>query len=305
MPVLARTVVIPADGDVFLQWQTAEPSDALDYVLDATAAIPGDLIETLSVSIFPSGAGEMAVSAVSAVLNVATVNTYGGVAGRLYSIRVDATTQLGRFYSWVVYLPVMDPRSNIAPPPAPVADFSAATVWVYSGPARPLPTVLVLPTNPWPLTDDARLITIPPNGKVYLQWPVAEISDFLDYKLNVTAPVVQNGDEISSVLLSIAPYGAGELTTSNLRADGGVIKANLSQGLSGRLYRVKIDVNTLLGRDFSWTVNLPVNADYSIYSVNPPTDTGFGPTSQWALMVLENSQGFWRLEDDLGDWAWG
>ena len=450
--IFARTVVIPADGDAFLQWQTAEPSDALDYVLDATAAIPGDLIAALSVSIFPSGSGEMTVSAVSAVLNVATIRLSGGVAGRLYSIRVDATTQLGRLYSWVVYLPVMDPRSNIAPPPAPVANFGAAVVWVYSGPvrplpaipilpnvtypashdarlvkvpadgnaflqwpaaetsasldyqldltaalpgdlissvsvscapsgsgevvlsnvsatdtvakvtltggvsgrvysvrfdvvtqvgrtlslvvdlhvtgefpsapppspffgaaqtwtysgpARPLPTVPVLPTNPWPLTDDARLITIPLNGKTYLQWPVAEVSDFLDYKLDVTAPVIQNGDEISSILLSIAPSGSGELSASYLRSDGGVIKANLSQGLPGRLYRVRIDVNTLLGRDFSWVVNLPIDANYGVYSVNPPTDPGFGPASQWALMVLQNSQGFWRLENNLGNWAWG
>lgn len=303
--MLARAVVIPSDGDAFLQWQTAEPSEVLDYVLDATAAIPGDLIAALSVSIFPSGSGEMTASAVSAVLNVATIRLSGGVAGRLYSIRVDATTQLGRLYSWVVYLPVMDPRSNIAPSPAPVANFGDAIVWVYSGPVRPLPVVPVPPTNPWPLTDDARLITIPLDGKTYLQWPMAQVSDFLNYKLDVTAPIVQNGDDISSILLSIAPSGAGELSASYLRSDGGVIKANLSQGLAGRLYRVRIDVNTLLGRDFSWVVNLPIDADHEVYSVNPPTDPGFGPTSQWALMVLQNSQGFWRLENNLGNWAWG
>lgn len=305
MPTLARTVVIPASGDAFLQWQTAEPSDVLDYVLDATAAIPGDLIATLSVSIFPSGVGEMTVSALAAVLNVATIRLSGGVAGRLYSIRVDATTQLGRLYSWVTYLPVMDPRSNIAPPPAPVADFGAAVVWTYSGPVRPLPAVTTTPTNPWPPTDDARLITIPLNGKAYLQWPVARVADFLDYKLDVTAPVVQNGDEISSILLSIAPSGSGELTATDLYSEGGLIKANLSEGLPGRLYRIRIDVNTLLGRDFSWVVNLPIEADYAVYSVNPPPDPGFGQASQWALMVLENGQGFWRLESNLGNWAWG
>ena len=277
----------------------------LDYVLDATAAIPDDLIAALSVSIFPSGAGEMTVSTLSSVLNVATIRLSGGVAGRLYSIRVDATSQLGRLYSWAVYLPVMDPRSNIAPPPAPVADFGEAVVWTYSGPARPLPVVTTAPTNPWPVTDDARLITIPLNGKAYLQWPVARISDFLDYQLDVTAPVVQNGDEISSILLSIAPSGSGELTATDLYSEGGLITANLSQGLSGRLYRVRIDVNTLLGRDFSWVVNLPIDAEHAIYSVNPPIDPGFGPSSQWALIVLENGQGFWRLENDLGNWAWG
>ena len=300
MTSAARTLTIPAGGEVFLQWQTAETSDALDYDLDATAAIPGDLISSLAVSVSPSGAGELVAVSASAVLNAVSIQLSDGVSGRLYSVRVDATTELGRSYSWIIYLPVVSPHSTNAPPPPPVAGFGTSVQWVYSGPARPLPAVPTLPTTTYPTDFSGRTIIILKAGNQYLQWPIAEPTDSLGYFLDLSA--VLGDDQISNVSVSARPSGNGELVVGSVSYEVSRINIPLSNGAAGRAYSVRVDVGTLSGRSFSWIPTLPVDA---LYLSPPPIDPGFGPVSSLAVMVLENNQGLWSLENNAGNWVWG
>jgi hypothetical protein len=298
---IARTLTLPASGNAYLQWQSATPSDALDYAIDATAAIQGDLIASLSVAIAPSGAGELTVSAASAILNVVSFTLSGGTAGRLYAVRLDVVTELGRTFSWLAYLPVTDATAtNVPPPPAPVADFGTPATWAYSGPVRPLPAVSSPPTVTYPADFSNRTLIIDPSGSQYLQWPIAQPNDALDYYLDATAII--GTDAITAVFVAAKPSGYGELVIGSPSYLGGVVTVNLSNGAAGRVYSVRIDISTVSGRSFSYVVILPIDM---LYQSGPPPNPGFGPSSQYALIVLENSLGVWELESNAGAWVWG
>jgi len=151
----------------------------------------------------------------------------------------------------------------------------------------------------------ARMVTINPSGRIYLQWPMGEANQQLDYYLDAVAAIYRSGDEISSLQISVAPSGAGELAISYVSMDLGIIRMDFTGGVPGRLYRVRINVNTLLGRDYSWVVNLPISREYAVGPFPVAPDPGFGNIATWAMIVLEDGSGFWRLENDLGNWVWG
>jgi hypothetical protein len=306
MTDFARTVVVDVLGKNFLQWPTAHLGQELDYFVDASAPLAYDLLASVSVSVSPSGAGELQVTDVTVTDSTVRVKFSNGVAGRVYQVRVDATTEIGREFSWVPVLPFSS-EGAIPPFPAPpVADFGAPFVWTYSGPVRPLPPQPVrVPATFTGVPFVSRMTTINPSGQVFLQWPVGEANQQLDYYLDTVAAIYQDGDEISSLQISVAPSGAGELVISYVSMDLGIIRLDFTGGVPGRLYRVRISVNTLLGRDYSWVVNLPISREYAVGPFPVAPDPGFGNIATWAMIVLEDGSGFWRLENDLGNWVWG
>lgn len=150
-----------------------------------------------------------------------------------------------------------------------------------------------------------RTITVDAAGSIFLQWSMAQAADSLDYTLDLSAIFNTTGDIVAQVVVDIAPNGSGELTASNLATDGKAVNVTLSGGVPGRLYRVRFDVGTLSGRQYSWVSLLPISNEYAIYAARPPVNVGFGPAQNWALMELENQQGFWQLESGNGRWVWG
>ena len=232
-----RTIVLNAAGNEFLQWPIAEPADILDYLIDATLAVGNDYIASASVSVTPSGTGEM--SPVSVVVTGAIINVKlsGGVAGRTYLVRIDASTQLLREYSWVVTLPVSAEFASYPLPIAPVAGFGSSVAWSYSGPYRPItPVVPSIPTST-EVTSLARTIAIPKTGNIFLQWPVAEAQEDLDYYLDAAAPISQYADNIHSLSISIAPSGTGELQTTYLNLSGSYdVEVWLSGGVAHDIF---------------------------------------------------------------------
>ena len=148
----------------------------------------------------------------------------------------------------------------------------------------------------------ARTLVLDKNGEQYLQWQIANPADSLDYYVDISQPLA--GDKISNVRVSVSPYGAGELSIDGVRSELDSIQVLLSGGVGGRVYRIKLDVGTLQGREYSWVVILPVEPP-TAGGPPPPEYPGFSESRLWAFMVLENGQGFWRLENNLGDWAWG
>jgi hypothetical protein len=305
-PFTARTINIDAKGINYLQWPLANINDELDYFFDASEPLAYDLLSSVSASVFPSGAGELQITSLTAEGSVIRVQFSGGVAGRIYKIRLNCITELSREFSWFSVLPFSKEGAILPLPIAPIADFGTPVVWNYSGPVRPIP---VQPTRP-PVTFNAapylaRTVTINPRGENYLQWPIGAANDELDYYLDTVAAIYHNGDEISSLRISTAPSGTGEISISNISMNDGIIRIDFTGGVPGRLYRVRVDVNTLLGRDYSWIINLPISKEYFAGPFPVAPNPGFGTVATWAMIALENGQGFWRLEDDLGNWVWG
>jgi hypothetical protein len=151
----------------------------------------------------------------------------------------------------------------------------------------------------------ARTVTIDSQGINYLQWPISAANQNLDYYLDTYEAIYKNGDQISTVSISVAPSGTGEISVLGVDMEDANIRIDFSGGVPGRLYRVKVNVSTLFGREYSWVVNLPINKEYFAGPFQIAPDPGFGPANTWAMIVLENGQGFWRLENDLGNWVWG
>lgn len=151
----------------------------------------------------------------------------------------------------------------------------------------------------------ARTLVIDKRGINYLQWPLAAPNQRLDYYLDAFLAVNNDGDEISSLRISSAPSGSGELSIVSVDMNDGIIKIVTEGGVPGRVYKIKFQVNTLLGRDYCWFANLPIQPNYFAGPFQIAPDPGFGEVDTWATIVLENGEGFWRLENDLGNWVWG
>jgi len=306
----ARTVAVDAAGTVYLQWPTAEIYDSLDYCLDASAAITNDHITFVAVSASPSGTGELVPSAVSVVGMLVEMTLSDGVAGRMYQVRVDITTQTGREYSWLVGLPINPENATYPLPLAPDPGFGLSSTWTYSGPTRPINPV-VTPSLGVSVTDSSsRTVVLSPSGFDYLQWPVAEPLEDLDYYLNVAAPLTQFNDSISTLTVSVAPSGTGELQPTYLNtfdSEQHIIELWLSGGVPGRVYTVRVDMVTINARTFSWLVTLPIDLQYAVPPIPLPPNPGFGPPLPWANVPieLESGLGFWELENGTGAWFWG
>lgn len=89
-----------------LSWPVKEPDAYLDYSYDATADLASDELVSVSVSVAPSGTGEMVPASVSFTLGVVTVWLSGGVGGRNYVVKIDGTCVSGRVFEWVIGIQV-------------------------------------------------------------------------------------------------------------------------------------------------------------------------------------------------------
>ena len=151
----------------------------------------------------------------------------------------------------------------------------------------------------------SRTLTILATGSQFLQWEMADATDALDYYLDMSAVLAPTGDQISSAQVSCAPSGTGELTISTVSVDGDVVRMDLTGGVFGRVYRVRVDVGTLQGRSYSWLAILPIAMLGAVYAQPVAPNPQFGDAVSWFAMVMENAGGFWQLENGNGSWIWG
>lgn len=101
-----------------LCWPVKDPSDVLDYVLDASPAllgVEGDGIVTLDVQIAPQESGGLILNSSSVDGDRAILWMSGGVAGHIYSITLGLGTTNGRYLLRSVSLPVQA-LAQMAPP---------------------------------------------------------------------------------------------------------------------------------------------------------------------------------------------
>lgn len=117
-PSLARLVCLDGYGPRVrgvgtgccdLWWPVKDPSDVLDYVLDAAPAllgVEGDGIVTLDVQIAPQESGGLVLNSTSVDGDRAVLWMSGGIAGHTYSVTLGIGTANGRHLFRSVSLPV-------------------------------------------------------------------------------------------------------------------------------------------------------------------------------------------------------
>ena len=109
-----------------------------------------------------------------------------------------------------------------------------------------------------------------------LRWPVAGADANLDYYIDFTAAIIDAGDTIAAVGVSVAPSGAGELSVATVTIEGNIVGAWLSGGVAGRDYTIRNDVTTVAGRTFEALVGLLVDPATAAFPLPDPPSTSFG-----------------------------
>jgi hypothetical protein len=120
-----RGAALPAP--VPLTWPPKDPSDVLDYEIDATQALlgnDGDVITSVSVLIEPPD--ELLPGQVFADGPVAVMWFSNGLAGTTYVVQVTLGTAAGRVIGRAVLLPVQSLATAPAQPATPGASAAAA-----------------------------------------------------------------------------------------------------------------------------------------------------------------------------------
>ena len=93
-----------------LSWPVKDPGDTLDYVVDFSRALAGDVgdgIATLDVAITPANSGDLSLAFSRADGDQAILWLTGGFSGVTYAVTVVVGTQSGRTLSRSIGLPVL------------------------------------------------------------------------------------------------------------------------------------------------------------------------------------------------------
>ncbi len=110
-----------------LSWPPKDPSDVLDYEIDASQALlgnDGDTVASLSVSVQPPDEllpGQSFVDGQTAIVWFS-----GGVAGTTYVVQATLMTAAGRTIGRAILMPVQALATDAAPPATPGASAQAA-----------------------------------------------------------------------------------------------------------------------------------------------------------------------------------
>jgi hypothetical protein len=102
-----------------LVWPIKDAGDVLDYSLDLSAALAGDVtdqVATVAVAIQPNGAaGDLQVGRIVGSGTSAVVWLSAGVAGTTYAVQLTIGTLKGRVIGRTVLLPVQQLAATPAP----------------------------------------------------------------------------------------------------------------------------------------------------------------------------------------------
>ncbi len=122
---LPRGAAIPAAAP--LSWPAKDPSDVLDYEVDASQALlgnDGDTITSVTVAVQPPD--ELLPGQSFTDGQTAVVWLSGGVAGTTYVVQLTLGTGSGRVIGRAILLPVQPLATAAAPPATPGASLAAA-----------------------------------------------------------------------------------------------------------------------------------------------------------------------------------
>ncbi len=92
-----------------------------------------------------------------------------------------------------------------------------------------------------------------------LNWPTKDPNDILDYQLSISPALIGNeGDAIATLDVAIYPDNPGDLTLSQVQADGHSAVLWLSGGQAGTVYTITVLISTINGRALQRSILLPV-----------------------------------------------
>jgi hypothetical protein len=92
-----------------LQWPPKDPDDMLDYTLDFSLWLNGDVISNASSTVDFATSASLSVYKVDFSSGVKVISwLQGGTSGDIASVNVIASTSLGRTKEVTVVLPIMD-----------------------------------------------------------------------------------------------------------------------------------------------------------------------------------------------------
>lgn len=127
--------IVPSDLPP-LVWPAKDPGDVLDFALDATAALAGDItdrIATVNVTVVPQVSGaDVQLGNVVADATVVVMWLSSGQAGTVYAIQITLSTLNGRIIGRTVLLPVLE-MAAIAPPASVLTTDAGAIVTDQNG----------------------------------------------------------------------------------------------------------------------------------------------------------------------------
>ncbi len=93
-----------------LTWPVKDPGDTLDYVVDLSRVLAGDVgdgVATLDVAISPANSGDLSLASSRADGDLAILWLTAGLAGTTYAVTVVVGTQGGRTLSRTIGLTVL------------------------------------------------------------------------------------------------------------------------------------------------------------------------------------------------------
>jgi hypothetical protein len=131
-----------------------------------------------------------------------------------------------------------------------------------------LPSTWLTATNQW--------------SQPMLQWPVGQVGDVeVDYSIDTTAAIQDVLGFITSVSVSAAPSGSGEITLNSVTVSGDVITVYTTGGAPGRAYTFQIDVGLSDGTTFAIPVSLFIASSLGLGVSDAAPSEGFGPEVTW------------------------
>jgi hypothetical protein len=119
------------------RWPTKEPAAIRDYTWDVQKDLTDpctgtvDPLVTLTLTIKPSGTGELSATRLSLDANgfCITVRLSGGVAGRPYLVNIEGTTESGLQHQWPIGIEVDQSLATWPPPVVPNPGYGPPLTW--------------------------------------------------------------------------------------------------------------------------------------------------------------------------------
>lgn len=113
--------------------QMPDSSLPYTYVAHAETNNGSDPLMSVSLTIIPSGDGEVACPSVSVIEDSITARMNGGVAGRDYTVNLVMTTLSGNAFQVEIDFPIGKPAGAVFPPPdPPSAGFGPPVTWAFA-----------------------------------------------------------------------------------------------------------------------------------------------------------------------------
>lgn len=120
-----------------LSWPPKDPADVLDYQLDISAALignMGDSIASVTATIAPDNPGDLVCNSVAVDGPHIVLWLSGGQAATVYGVTIAATLTSGRALQRTILLPVIALSSLAAPPTAIETDTGYAITDQFGNP---------------------------------------------------------------------------------------------------------------------------------------------------------------------------